>query len=543
MSRIHDKSLSPRSGCKCSSRAHSILILLASVGTPAYATWSIVVVDTKTREVAVGSATCLTNFDLEAGLPMVLVDVGAGAAQGLVDNGAVNRKIIRSQMLQGRSPERIIDMISQTDFQFQGRQFGIVDFRGRSATFVGAAAGQYKGGATGTSGDLAYSIQGNVLTGAPVLQMAESALVNTPGDLPEKLMAAMEAARAMGGDGRCSCSVANPTLCGSPPDFFEKSADVGFMIVTRAGDIDGTCTSAAGCANGDYFMNFNVPFQDPSAEDPVFQLRAAFDAWRTSNAGRPDAVQSVVTIEPSEFSAGTGGMATMTIHLRDWQGSSVDGSTMALSVEHDAQSAGLSAIGSIGKVAQDSYEVKLTVPPQIGRDLFRIVVDDSVRPVVLLPLPSIHVYARTDTDHDDDVDLNDSTVFLNCMSGPGVLPESPCDNRDTDDDGDVDLRDAARHQLEFTAPPCGDLFIDTHPESQLVRCGLSFTLSVIVDADPPAQYQWFHDGLPIPGATDLSYSVAVAGATDLGEYFVRVSNSCGAVFSNTAILAPRGECP
>ena len=37
-----------------------------------------------------------------------------------------------------------------------------------------------------------------MITGQPVLDQAEAALRNTPGGIPEKLMAAMEAARAMG---------------------------------------------------------------------------------------------------------------------------------------------------------------------------------------------------------------------------------------------------------------------------------------------------------------------------------------------------------
>ena len=69
---------------------------------------------------------------------------------------------------------------------------------------------------TGEVGDLSYAIQGNVLVGwLPVLD-AETALLNTPGDLATKVMAAMQAARFAGGDGRCSCSNNNPTGCGEP---------------------------------------------------------------------------------------------------------------------------------------------------------------------------------------------------------------------------------------------------------------------------------------------------------------------------------------
>ena len=58
----------------------------------------------------------------------------------------------------------------------------------------------------GHQGSLKYAIQGNVLTGALVIHQAEQALRTTQGDLSQRLMAAMHAARLAGGDGRCSCN-------------------------------------------------------------------------------------------------------------------------------------------------------------------------------------------------------------------------------------------------------------------------------------------------------------------------------------------------
>ncbi len=524
----------------------ALSLALLVMTTPANATWSIVVVDTKTREVGVASATCLTSFDLQAGLPMMLVDVGGAAAQSLVDVGAVNRMLIAQQMAQGRSPERILSMISQADPNYQSRQFGIVDVRGRSATFTGLSAGQYRGGLTGSVGDLVYAIQGNVLTGQPVLTLAEQALRDTPGDIPAKLMAAMEAARAMGGDGRCSCLPTNPTACGSPPFSFEKSSHIAFMILSRTGDTDGVCNGALGCANGDYFMDFNVPFQPPEAEDPVLQLHTAFNAWRASLLMSADAVQSEATIAPESFKADEGGEAILTIRLRNWQGAALSDLVPAqpnVAVQHDARSAGLSQIGPVVREPDGSMTIALTVLPGIGVDRFRVVVDDSVRTVILLPMPELHHFALSDIDRDDDVDLADSFAMFNCLAGPDEALTAQCAVRDTDGDKDVDLEDAARHFREFTAPPCGDLFIYLHPETQTVRCGLSFTLNVAADADPPPYYQWYHNGQPITGATNPSYQVAVSTSADLGEYFVRLANSCGTAFSNTAHLTPRGSCP
>ncbi|WP_277214025.1 hypothetical protein, partial [Isoptericola croceus] len=79
----------------------------------------------------------------------------------------------------------------------------------------------------------------------------ELAVINTSGDMAEKLMAGMEAARATGGDGRCSCNPNAPTSCGCPNAVI-KSGHIGGMIVARIGDIDDALCSAAGCADGTY---------------------------------------------------------------------------------------------------------------------------------------------------------------------------------------------------------------------------------------------------------------------------------------------------
>ncbi|MEM7755169.1 MAG: FG-GAP-like repeat-containing protein [Planctomycetota bacterium] len=224
-----------------------ISIGLASSGlavTPAHATWSILMADPATGEVAIGSATCLTGFDLRAESPVLMVGQGAAAAQSLVDTSGRNRALIQDLLISGASPATILNELSQIDGQHERRQYGFVDTRGRRETFSGQFASEWKGGVTGSIDGIVYSIQGNILTGEPVVAAAEDALVDaiTSGaDIADALMVSMEAARLLGGDGRCSCDL-GPTDCGSPvipfdPDF-TKTADVGYMLVARPGDID-----------------------------------------------------------------------------------------------------------------------------------------------------------------------------------------------------------------------------------------------------------------------------------------------------------------
>lgn len=215
---------------------------LAFIGAaaPASATWSIIIVDTRTGEVAVGSCTCLTNFDLRANTPVLLTGIGAATAQSSVDADGLNRVFMRDRFLEGVSPQDMLTGLAAFDSQHQSRQYGIVDTTGRAATFTGTAAGSWKGGRTGSIGTIVYAVQGNVLSGAPVVDRAVEAIETTPGDLAAKLMASMEAARNYGGDGRCSCSSSAPESCGPTPPSFTKASHIGYMLIARAGDRDGS---------------------------------------------------------------------------------------------------------------------------------------------------------------------------------------------------------------------------------------------------------------------------------------------------------------
>ncbi len=231
----------------------SLIIGLVGVSMPAQATWSILLVDTRTGEVALGSATCLTGFDLRANTPVMIVGRGGVTAQSSVDQRGYNRVFARDRLLEGVDPNAIIGLLEDFDNGHQSRQYGIIDTAGGVATFTGSNAGQWAGGMTGSfqsfhggqETTIVYAIQGNVLAGSPVVGEAIDAVVNTPGDLAERLMAGMEAAHAFGGDGRCSCGN-DPDGCGSPPNGFDpeidKSAHISYMLIGRTGDLDSCLT-------------------------------------------------------------------------------------------------------------------------------------------------------------------------------------------------------------------------------------------------------------------------------------------------------------
>ena len=407
--------------------------LLIGVST-ARATWSIIIVDTTTKEVAIGSATCLLSFDLRRGLPVVRPLVGAGAAQSRIDSTGLNRALIWDMLDAGVVPETILILLRAQDRLHERRQYGIVDTTGRAVTFSGLGNGRFANGLTGRIGTLVYAIQGNVITGQPVLDEAEMAVRNTPGGIPEKLMAGMEAARSMGGDGRCSCAPNNPTGCGSPPPAFTKSAHIGFMIVARRGDTDGGSCNSGGCARGEYYMNFNIIATSAGEPDPVFQLREQFDAWRAALVGLPDAIESVVTVDPPSLPNDGVSTAVMRIEIHDFQGAPLD--VPMIEVMHDPfGSAGSAALGSVVSLGNGRFELELTAGACTGFDNIAVAVPmPSGTDLFLMPGGRLRVYdPAIDLNGDNTVDLADLNILLAAF---GVNA-----NGDLNGDGRTDLAD------------------------------------------------------------------------------------------------------
>ena len=243
------------------------------------ATWSILIADTRTGEIAIASATCVTGIDLRENTAVIVTGVGAVTAQSVVDQTGQNKVFARDRLLEGLTPDEVLDALDGFDGGHQGRQYGIVDILGNAATFSGAGAAEWKGGITGRiergrpgpEDDLVYAVQGNILLGPQPVDMAVEAIINTPGDLADKLMASMEAARVWGGDGRCSCAPDAPLSCVTipPPDPF-KSAHVGYMLISRAGDSD-ICPSVYRGINrpaGFVSFDFDGQFGDDLAVTP-----------------------------------------------------------------------------------------------------------------------------------------------------------------------------------------------------------------------------------------------------------------------------------
>jgi uncharacterized Ntn-hydrolase superfamily protein len=349
------------------------LLVLAAENS---ATWSIVCVNRRTREVGVATATCITDFNIRTAVPVIFVGEGAGAAQSFIDTSAVNRRTMYFSFRDTEeTPADILAQLAQQDPGHETRQYGIVNFAGAPITFTGSRDGLAATGVTGEVGDIWYAIQGNVLAGNQIVFAAEAAFRTQKGDLGQKMMAAMEAARALGGDGRCSCDPARPTSCGVPPPNFTKAAHVGTVIVARVGDTNSGCNSAQGCAQGEYYLNLNVVHGGASDPDPVFTLRDRYDKWRLHLLGRPDAIASLVgAVKQLPADGTTERRVTLELHDLDDHRIAHGGAQLEVVTADGLPS--LATVGPVTDLGNGRYTFDLRAGTQPGLDRFLVRVTD-----------------------------------------------------------------------------------------------------------------------------------------------------------------------
>ncbi len=419
-------------------RTLATVLVAAVVTAPARSTWSIVAVDTATGEVCVASATCLTGINLRNELAVVRVGLGGGAAQSQIDQSGKNRREIWKGFKQSRTPAEILATLAATDGAHQARQYGIVDAFNSPIAFTGSQAGNGKHHVAGVSGTLFYSVQGNVLTGKKVVAQAVLKLLTAKGDLGQRVMAAMEDARALGGDGRCSCKFNKPTQCGTPPPSFKTSALVAFIVLARIGDTDGVCASNVGCANGDYYMNLNVTPGTLNV-DAVEVLQGKYDAWRAGLVGRPDHLLSRVRPEVTVLPATGKASTTVVVELVDVDGNPLDSGGAALSIERvGGPATPLTTIDPVVDRGDGTYSFRVQAGRDPGKETLKVVVDDGVSAITLYPHLGLRVAphdgliagfdsVRTSSEIDlpftiDAGDLSGGRFYLLLASASGTTP-------------------------------------------------------------------------------------------------------------------------
>lgn len=226
-------------------------------------TFSICAVDSTTGEVGSAGASCIDDIVFPgSGGAKIISDVlpGRGVIHTQSYWNAANQQNARTQMLAGNSPTDIIGNLQDADAEGNPaiRQYGIVDLSPtgspRSAGFTGANCFDYKNHITGKN----YSIQGNILLGQQILDSIESRFLKTEGPLAKKLMAALQGAKVIGADTRCTDD--------------GTSSLSAFLRVAKKDD-----------TAGEFYLDLNVPSCKKSV-DPIDSLQVLYNAWSKANA-------------------------------------------------------------------------------------------------------------------------------------------------------------------------------------------------------------------------------------------------------------------
>ncbi len=129
--------------------------------------------------------------------PHVVPGLGAASTQAWVNPYLAIAALER--LRQGDTADDALATVIAGDEASAVRQIGLVDAAGRAASFTGAECTPWCGHITGEG----YAIQGNMLTGPDVLAEMERAFRTTEAEeLAERMIAALEAGQAVGGDKR-----------------------------------------------------------------------------------------------------------------------------------------------------------------------------------------------------------------------------------------------------------------------------------------------------------------------------------------------------
>lgn len=220
---------------------------------PPVATFSILGFDPETGEL--GGAVQSRVFSVGNGVLWAEADVGVAATQAIVDvsYGPKALALLRAGMTPSAIVKAILDSDPDprpSDWTKEGRQFAVMDAKGNYAAYTGPKATIW----AGHKGGKYCTAQGNILAGEGVVDGMVDAFEKSGGHLSMRLMAALDAGQAAGGDKRGMQSAA--------------------MIIVKK--------------NGGVWLNNDVVLrlQVDDSEEPLKELRRVVEKWNATQRRR-----------------------------------------------------------------------------------------------------------------------------------------------------------------------------------------------------------------------------------------------------------------
>lgn len=225
------------------------ILLLTALYSPSLATWSIIVIDPKTKEIGIAGASCTPSV---YGIGVILPGKGAIVVQA--NGNPLARLQGFRMMMDGATPVAILEKLMQPDFDPEQQQYAIISMNdiGNPVTYTGKRTISHAGTLTGNG----ISVQGNMLTNPDELQVIFDAAIKAQKDslpIQDILMLALEAGARSGGDKRCG----------------ERKASSAFVIVAKPEDVE------------KYWLSLIIYGNDDHTH-AVEALRQKFDAWKAN---------------------------------------------------------------------------------------------------------------------------------------------------------------------------------------------------------------------------------------------------------------------
>ncbi len=157
-------------------------------------TFSIAAVDRDSGEVGVAVASRF--LAVGAVVPWARAGAGAIVTQAMANMADGPRGL--DMLAQGLSAEETLAKLTHDDPELEHGQIAVVDLGGGSAAHTGGMCMPW----AGHRGGLGYTCQGNILSGPGVVDATADAFETSSGSLPERMLSAIRAGEAIGGDSR-----------------------------------------------------------------------------------------------------------------------------------------------------------------------------------------------------------------------------------------------------------------------------------------------------------------------------------------------------
>ena len=173
-------------------------------------TYSIVAYDSVTGDLGVAVQSKFPNVG--GIVPWAKAGIGAVATQSLANTAYGEMGL--DLLARGATAEEVLRIVMRTDTMLQDRQVGIVDARGNSASFTGTRTFDWAGGRTGGTpggrlggkGEVitgrTYAAQANIMVSDQTVKNLALTFERSTGNLADRLIAALKAGQAGGGDKR-----------------------------------------------------------------------------------------------------------------------------------------------------------------------------------------------------------------------------------------------------------------------------------------------------------------------------------------------------